>query len=149
MSPFSPAEIRREFPVERAPSIVRANGSISRAALQAHFSALGCPHAKAEIAVAVLKSGGTETAAIHLAMLAAYYTDPHGPSIEPMERTTRAMLEAAKLRHAQLSPRGLYAEERAARLEGRESRWGSRDFHFASEGENVTKYYPFREGGAL
>lgn len=133
------AILRREFPVQKFPSITRANGSINRAAFAMRFSAAGCPHAKPDVAVALMKAGASANQAFQLAILAAYVTDG---MIEPIERTSRAILHAAKEDVAQRYPWGKEAEDRAARIEGRESRWGTDDFHRWNAKPARTNYYP-------
>ncbi len=120
---------RSEFPVEKLPDIIRANGSISRAAIATRFSAVGCPHGKVEVTVAAIKAGIDLNVAFQLGMLAYYANDL---SIECIERTTRGMLHSAKMRHAEKFPHGKYAEDLAAEREGRSSRWGTPEFHRAS-----------------
>lgn len=144
-NPFSRAAIRREFPIHKFAEIVRANGSISKAALRERFSAYGCPNAKPDVAVALIKSGANESQAIQLAILAAYVTDQHGPMIEPIERTSSAILRAAKEESARRAPWGKEAEDRAARFEDRPSRWNTADFHdgaFRNINSIRTNYYP-------
>ncbi len=120
---------RSEFPVEKLPDIIRANGSISRAAIATRFSAVGCPHGKVDVTVAAIKAGIDLNVAFQLGMLAYYANDL---SIECIDRTTSAMLRSAKKRHAEKFPRGKYAEELAAQTEGRPWRWGTPEFHRAS-----------------
>lgn len=120
---------RSEFPVEKLPDIVRANGTISRAAVITRFSAVGCPHGKVDVTVAALKAGINLNVAFQLGML-AYYADDL--SIECVERTARAMVTSAKKRHAEKFPQGKYAEDLAAEREGRPSRWNTPEFHRAS-----------------
>lgn len=120
---------RSEFPVEKLPDIIRANGSISRAAIATRFSAVGCPHGKVEVTVAAIKAGIDLNVAFQLGMLAYYANDL---SIECIERTSSAMLRSAKKRHAEQFPRGKYAEELAAQTESRPCRWGTPEFHRAS-----------------
>lgn len=120
---------RSEFPVEKLPDIIRANGSISRAAIATHFSAIGCPHGKVEVTVAAIKAGIDLNVAFQLGMLAYYANDL---SIECTERTANAMVHSAKKRHAEKFPQGKYAEDLAAQREGRPSRWGTPEFHRAS-----------------
>lgn len=145
-SPFSAHVIAREFPVEKLPDIVRKNGSISRSAIACRLSSVGCPHGNVDVAVAVLKTGGTQTEALHLAMLASYYSDKNGPSMDCLERMCNGIQRAAEQKNAQMHPTGKSAEDLAARREGRESRWGTADFHRAAQQgrDNSTKYYPYR-----
>lgn len=120
---------RSEFPVEKLPDIIGANGSVSRAAIAMRFSAVGCPHGKVEVTVAAIKAGIDLNVAFQLGML-AYYADDL--SIECVERTARAMVDSAKKRHAEKFPQGKCAEDLAALREGRPSRWGTPEFHRAS-----------------
>ena len=136
------AILRREFPVAKFPDIVRANGSINRAAFAMRFSAAGCPHAKPEVAVALMKAGASEDQAFQLAILAAYVTDSGGPMVECIERTSRAILHSAKEEVAARYPWGKEAEDRAARIEGRASRWGTDEFHRFNAKPMRTNYYP-------
>jgi hypothetical protein len=142
------AVLRREFPVERLPDIVRKDGSVSRSALKMRFSACGCPHANADVAAAAIKSGCTPGMAIQIAMLTSYYAGSHGPDVANVERMANAIVHSAKELHAQTNPYGKYAEDRAARLEGRPSRWGTTEFHAAAragdEAAIRTEHYPFR-----
>lgn len=141
------AELRREFPVEVAPAIFRADGSISRSALRWRFSACGCPHANVDVAVAVLKAGGSAAAAIELAMLADYRAGKFGPSVECVERTAAMMIRNARTEHAERWPFGKEAEDQAARFEGRPSRWGTDDMH---RGETKrTTWYPYAPHGPV
>lgn len=121
-----------EFPTEKLPDIIRKNGSVSRAALMTHFCASGHPHAKPEVAVAMIKAGYGLNVAFQLAILASQYGGQHGPSIDAMERTITAIKNSAERLHAQKYPHGKCAEDIAARREGRPSRWGTREFHAAS-----------------
>lgn len=123
---------RSEFPIEKLPPIVRANGSISRAAITTRFSAVGCPHGKVDVTVAAIKAGVDINVAFQLGML-AYYADDL--SIDCIERTTRAMLQGAEKRHAETFPRGKCAEDLAARREERLSRWGTPEFHRAASNQ--------------
>lgn len=118
-----------EFPKETFPEIVRKNGTVSRAALKMHFSAIGCPTAKPELAAAAIKAGYDVSVAIQIAMLADYAS---GLSIDCVDRTCRAILHVAKRKHAQKFPHGKWAEDMAARREGRPSRWGTPEFHSAA-----------------
>lgn len=118
----------REFPIQKLPVIVRANGSISRTAIAGRFSAVGCPHGKVDVTVAAIKAGVDINVAFQLGML-AYYADDL--SISCIERTTRAMLHHAERRHAEKFPQGKCAEDLAALREGRASRWGTAEFHRA------------------
>lgn len=117
---------RSEFPTEKLPDIIRANGSVSRAAIAIRFSAVGCPHGKVEVVVAAIKSGVDLNVAFKLGMLAYYANEL---SIECIERTCRALVNSAERSHAEKFPRGKYAEDLAARSEGRASRWGTPEFH--------------------
>jgi hypothetical protein len=151
-NPFSRSAIRREFPNERLPDIVGATGKVSRGALRTWFSAMGCPVADPEIAAAVLKSGGSQTQALQLAIFTAYYLYKHGPMIEPMQRYADGMMHAARELAARHAPWGKEAEDRAARLEGRESRWGTDDFHSNAHGSlNAvrTLHYPCAVDGPV
>jgi len=117
---------RSEFPVVKLPPIIRANGSISRAAIATRFSAVGCPHGKVDVTVAAIKAGIDINVAFQLGMLAYYANDL---SIDALERTQRAMLHSAEKRHAEKFPHGKCAEDLAALREGRPSRWGTPEFH--------------------
>lgn len=143
------AELRREFPVEVAPPIFKANGTISRGALRWRFSANGCPHANVEVAVAVLKAGGSPSAAIALAMLAEYVAGKGGPSIDCIERTAGAMLYNARREHAERYPFGKESEDQAARIEDRPSRWGTDEFHNGGINEHRTNWYPYAPRGPV
>jgi|SRR5882762_15101 len=120
---------RSEFPVEKLPAIVRANGSVSRAALVTRFSAVGCPHGKVDVTVIAIKAGIDINVAFQLGMLAYYADDLF---IDCIERTTRTMLRSAEKRHAEKFPHGKCAEDIAARRENRPSRWGTPEFHAAA-----------------
>lgn len=117
---------RSEFPVEKPPLIVSAEGRISARALKTHFSALGCPQASPTVAVALIKDGHSPSDAIRLAMLACHIKSL---SMDCIERTAAAITAVAEKNHADRFPTGKCAEDRAARRENRPSRWGTRQFH--------------------
>lgn len=133
------AELRREFPNEPLPAIVRANGSVSLSAIRTWFSAMGCPHGVIDVTAAAIKSGLEVGAALQLGMLAYYRADL---STHCIERVTAAMLHATREAHAAKFPWGKEAEDRAARIEGRASRWGTDDFHRWNARPVRTNYYP-------
>lgn len=129
---------RSEFPVEKFPAIIRKNGSVNRASLAMRLSSAGCPNAKAEVAAAAIKAGHTPETALKIAMLAFYMDDL---SMDCIERTCGAITRSAERNHAKKFPNGKCAEDLAARLEGRPSRWGTADFH---RNPAPTPHYPSR-----
>ncbi len=141
-NPFSRSAIRREFPVEKIPAIVGANGRVNLRAITMIFSLNGCPNAKPAVAAALIKNGVDANTAIKVTMLAHYMDDS---SVHCVERVTAAINHAVKEDNAARYPWGKEAEDRAARFEGRESRWGTCDFHsdaFANKNSIRTNYYP-------
>jgi hypothetical protein len=120
---------RSEFPTETPPPICDAKGRIRLAALRYRFSAMGCPHASPEVAAALIKSGCDSGIALSLAMLAYYAQEC---MTEPLARTSDALAHMVEREHATRHPHGKCAEDLAARREGRESRWGGREFHGAA-----------------
>lgn len=147
-NPFSRAAIRREFPVTRVAPIIGENGKINRRSIGMHLSGNGCPNASVELVVAAMKSGLGAFEAIQLAMLAAYMGSKGGPMVECIDRMTRIISSNMHEAAAMQSPFSKWAEERAARLEGHESRWGTAEFHHAAGEEggkaNFTQHYPYR-----
>lgn len=137
------AMLRREFPVERLPTIVSARGAISRSAIKTHFSARGCPNASADVAAALIKAGAEPSEALALAIFAHHVTCKYGPDVGSMENCAHALMHHATEKHARMHPNGKCAEERAARLEGRASRWGTAEMHRGATVE--TPHYPYRE----
>lgn len=131
-----------EFPVEAFPEIIRKNGTVNRAALKMRFSASGNPHANAEVAAAMIKAGYDVNVAFQLAILASQYGSKHGPSIDCMQRTVGMIMDCAELAHAKMHPHGKCAEDRAARLEGRSSRWGTVEFH---RNPTTAAHYPAQD----
>lgn len=117
---------RSEFPSERLPDIVSSNGSVSRVALKARFSAVGCPNAKPEVAAQLIKAGYSPRLAMQLTML-AYYAEEL--MIDCVKRTSDGIQRNAEQEHAEKFPRGRCAEDLAARREGRVSRWGTPEYH--------------------
>lgn len=141
-NPFSRAAIRREFPVEHIPAIVASNGRVNLNALRMVFSGNGCPHAKPAIAAALIKNGVSVNDAVRLAMLASYMGDA---SVDCVEHITRAIVHGVKEDNASRWPWGKEAEDRAAKFENRESRWGTDAFHRAAYNNKSairTNYYP-------
>jgi hypothetical protein len=134
---------RSEFPVEKLPEIIRKNGSVNRRALAMRFGAAGCPNAKPEVAAALIKAGHSLDTAFKLAMLAHYMDDL---SMHCVERTCKAIISVTEGRNAMANPTGKCAEELAARMEGRPSRWDTPEFHRAAQAgqDTSTKHYPWR-----
>lgn len=120
---------RSEFPITKLAPVSQANGRINRASIKSRFSAVGCPNANVEIAVAAIKAGTDPTLAMQLAMLAYYASEL---MIEPIDRVSSAIRYSAESAHAEKFPNGKCAEDRAARREGRSSRWGTPEFHRAT-----------------
>jgi len=116
---------RSEFPNDKLPEIVRKNGSVNKAAVKIRLCAVGCPNAKAEIAVAAIKAGHSITVALQIAML-AYYADDL--MVDCIERTCNAIKANAERKHADKFPLGKCAEDIAARRERRPSRWGTPEY---------------------
>lgn len=137
------ALIRREFPVEKIPPLIDPKGRVSANAARMRFSAVGCPKADPEVLRALVKSGVSVDQAFRLTILAAHAADL---LIEPLERYAAAVVECSKIEACQRHPYSKYAEERAAKLEGRASRWGTDDFHRTHDRDALTtQYYPYRE----
>ncbi len=140
------AELRREFPRERLPTVIDSKGRVSRSALAQRFSAMGYPNAKPEIAAAMIRSGLEISDAMRLAILANAIEDC---SIGVIERITKAIEDCANREHASRAPWGKCAEDQAARFEDRASRWGTDEFHGWRNGSHRTNWYPFAPFGPV
>ena len=132
---------RSEFPIEKLPAVIRKNGSVNRAAVRMRLSSVGCPNAKPEVVAAAVKAGHNLDTAFKVAILAHYMDEL---SMDCVERTCRAIVDSVEREHAKKHPHGKCAEDIAARIEGRPSRWGTPEFH---RNPAPTAHYPAGQGG--
>lgn len=103
---------RSEFPNERFPDIIRADGKINMSAIAMRFSAAGYPNADTSIAAACIKAGSSVTQALQLAMLA--YAAKDGP-VDTLERVSKALFSTSLEERAAKGPRSIYAYLKATR----------------------------------
>ncbi len=136
---------RSEFPVEKIPSLIDAAGRVNKRAVKMRFSACGKPHADPSVFAALIKAGHNQNTAFQLAILAS---DLNGrgtgsPDVDCVDEGCSRIKKLARDLACELHPYSKWAEERAALLERRESRWGTKDFHSSSADQVRTKHYPF------
>ncbi len=140
---------RREFPVEVLPPILDTRGRPNKRAIKMRFSACGKPHARPEVMAAMIKAGLDVNTAFRLTILASHIEGHHfdaknGPDFDCVKEICQIIISEAEGEHAKRHPTGKCAEDLAARIERRPSRWGTREFHIGTAEENRTAHYPFR-----
>jgi hypothetical protein len=125
---------------------------ITRAHLATQLYVNGCgPSNKpiTDIAFAMVKAGLDEYLALQFARLAHYAKEGYTWKFDPAEGNPLWPIHYyIQRKNAAANPRCKDAEDLAAALEKRPSRWGSAEFHHTAGEEdgkgNVTEHYPFR-----
>lgn len=125
---------------------------ITRAHLAAALHVNGCgPSNKpiTDIAFAMVKAGLDEYLALQFARLAHYANEGYTWKFDPAEGNPLWPIHHyIQRKNAAANPRCKDAEDLAAELEKRPSRWGTAEFHHTAGEEdgkaNVTEHYPYR-----